>query len=324
MALTSPRSHNLKMTDPGTTQPRTSDDLNDFPMVGPVDVSIFWDFENVRIPNWCPTSTASESIRNKVAKYGRIVEKRLYYDSRQPTEYTAPRSELDLSGFTLVDCPSRNRKETLDKRLIVDVLCFAWECASRGAKACVVLITSDGDYSYALARLRDIGVFTVIIYRPDIVAKVLIDNANVVMSWEFDVLGGPPRAEEEEQHGSVHDDKSTAVRRLSNDSNDSGGHGQTTGNDSNEGNGVMVKQPTLHTLGKFALFFSVVLNAQYRNVQEGISVYSSWADESSTAATFYGKVGEKDREGYLNIRSTATQKGFIEWGDATYLRRENR
>ena len=94
----------------------------------------------------------------------------------------APRSELDLSGFTLVDCPSRNRKETLDKKLIVDVLCFAWERASLGAKACVVLIASDGDYSRTIARLRDIGIFTFIIYRPDVVAKVLIDDANVVMS----------------------------------------------------------------------------------------------------------------------------------------------
>ena len=33
------------------------------------------------------------------------------------------------------------------------------EGASLGANTGVVLITSDGDYSYALARLRDIGVF---------------------------------------------------------------------------------------------------------------------------------------------------------------------
>ena len=287
-----------------------ADAVMDFPSVGSADVAIFWDFENVRIPAWCPTSAASESIRNKVTKYGRIVEKRLYYDSRQPAEYTAPRSELDLSGFTLVDCPSRNRKETLDKKLIVDVLCFAWERASRGAKACVVLITSDGDYSYALARLRDIGVFTVIIYRPDVVAKVLIDNANVVMSWEFDVLGGPPQAEEEEQHGCVDDHMSAIVRRLPSESC----QGEIANSDANEGDGCIPKQPNLHIRGKFALFFSVVLNAQYRRVQEGISVYSSWAEESNIASTFYAKIGEKDREGYFHIRSMATQKGFIEWG----------
>lgn len=199
------------------SQCTSSEEIN-FPSVGPADVAIFWDFENVRIPAWCPTSTAVEEIRNKVAKYGRIVEKRLYYDSRQPTENTAPRTELDLSGFTLVDCPSRNRKETLDKKLIVDVLCFAWERASRGAQACVVLITSDGDYSYALARLRDLGVFTVVIYRPEIVAKVLIDNANVVLSWEFDVLSGSLTGTEEDEamddHRQSDDQKLRSLLKL--------------------------------------------------------------------------------------------------------------
>lgn len=79
-----------------------------FPKVGSADVAVFWDFENVRIPAWCPATTAAENIRNKVTKYGRIVEKRLYYDSRQAAELSAPRADLDLSGFTLVDCPSRN------------------------------------------------------------------------------------------------------------------------------------------------------------------------------------------------------------------------
>eukprot|EP00984_Skeletonema_dohrnii_P006252 scaffold2244_cov105-Skeletonema_dohrnii-CCMP3373.AAC.11 len=26
----------------------------DFPTVGTADIAVFWDFENVRIPNWCP------------------------------------------------------------------------------------------------------------------------------------------------------------------------------------------------------------------------------------------------------------------------------
>jgi hypothetical protein len=279
------------------------DAVVNFPSLGPADVAIFWDFENVRIPAWCPTSTATEGIRNKVAKYGRIVEKRLYYDSRQATEQAAPRAELDLSGFTLVDCPSRNRKETLDKKLIVDVLCFAWERVSMGAKACIVLITSDGDYSYAVARLRDIGVFTIIIYRPDNVAKVLIDNANVVMSWEFDVLGGPPSQAEEEN--------STVATMESNASDTKASAKEDEEETPIE---VVTKQPSQQAREKFALFCSVVLNSQYRNVVEGISVYSSWADEANSAANFYAKVGRTDREGYYRMRILATQKGFIEWG----------
>jgi len=290
--------------------PSASIDMIDFPTVGSADVAVFWDFENVRIPAWCPATTAAEGIRRKVAKYGRIVEKRLYYDSRQPTESSAPRSELDLSGFTLVDCPSRNRKETLDKKLIVDVLCFAWERASMGAKACVVLITSDGDYSYALARLRDIGVFTIVIYRPDVVAKVLIDNANVVMSWEFDVLGGPPQQNEDEE-------ESESVETANNNKafvSDIEDTSELIPQNQEDPTEAVVKQPTVQARGKFALFCSVVLNAQHRNVQEGISVYSSWAEEAMTALTFYAKIGAKDREGYHDLRTLASQKGFIEWG----------
>lgn len=282
----------------------------DFPSLGSADVAIFWDYQNVQIPKWCAPTTASESIRKKVAKYGRIVEKRLYYDSRQLTEDAALRSELDLSGFTLVDCPSRNRKETLDKKLIVDVLCFAWERASLGTKACVVLITSDGDYSYAVARLRDIGVFTVIIYRPDIVAKVLIDNANVVMSWEFQVLGGPPANEDDDDDREIKKEEQLTLSIASASSS----HQEQSSNAEENEAGPVVKQPTLQTRGKFALFSSVVLNAQYRNVREGISVYASWASQAMTAALFYEKVGEKDRDAYIHIRTLATEKGVIEWG----------
>eukprot|EP00985_Skeletonema_marinoi_P031226 scaffold37057_cov146-Skeletonema_marinoi.AAC.2 len=297
----------------------------DFPTVGTADIAVFWDFENVRIPNWCPATAASEGIRNKLSKYGRIVEKRLYYDSRQPAERSAPRSDLDLSGFTLVDCPSRGRKETLDKKLIVDVLCFAWERASMGAKACVVLITSDGDYSYALARLRDIGVFTIIIYRPDVVAKVLIDNANVVYSWEYDVLGGPPISQDDEDSYEDGDGEDYEVHAIdgSNKLSLSKIECSDPNGVSSEGSSALtntdVKRPSSYVQGKFALFCSVVLNAQHRNIKEGISVYSSWADEANAAAIFYEKMGEKDREAYHEIRSLAFDKGFIEWGRRNLL-----
>lgn len=273
-------------------------------------MAIYWDYENVRIPAWCPASTATEAIRNSLTKYGRIVEKRLYYDSRQPAEYTAPRAELDLSGFTLVDCPSRNRKETLDKKLIVDMLCFAWERArsrfSAGTKTCVTLITSDGDYSYALARLRDIGVFTVIIYCQENVAKVLIDNANVAMSWEYDVLGRPP--------SQADDESSTASVYVSIES-DHKNSKPATGETGQIADDIAIKQPTQQMREKLAFFCSVVLNCQHnRNVQEGTSVYSCWADEGNMAASFYTKVGNKDRDAYQTMRSLASQKKFIEWG----------
>ena len=152
------------------------------------DTCIFWDFENVVVPNWCKASAAANAIREVVLPHGRITERRLYYDSAKATSST-DRIGLDLSGFTLVDCPTRGTKETLDKKLIVDVMHTAWEKRARDAAITVVLITSDGDYAYTIARLRDIGVKTVVIYGPlTQTADVLLDSCDVALSWIHDVL----------------------------------------------------------------------------------------------------------------------------------------
>lgn len=259
--------------------------------VGSFDVAVFWDYENVQIPVWCPAVKASDAIRSKVIPFGRIVDRKLYYDSSKLSDRTNfARSELDSSGFTLVDCPSRNTKETLDKKLIVDVLFFAWERASRGAKACVVLITSDGDYSYTLARLRDIGVFTVIIFRPDVVAKILIDNADVVMSWEYDVLGGnveiPSLKGNQESSVSSCGSKDLHEPNL-----------QTT------------------TFGIFAVFLSCVLNGQQaRVVDKGGSLHETWGLEGRIADEFYTKSGALDRNRYQDMRRKAMHRNFVEVG----------
>eukprot|EP00934_Nitzschia_sp_Nitz4_P005263 Nitzschia sp. Nitz4//scaffold105_size73764//1011//3347//NITZ4_005668-RA/size73764-augustus-gene-0.55-mRNA-1//-1//CDS//3329532423//5253//frame0 len=287
----------------------SEESLDPFPTVGTADVAIFWDSENVQIPRWCPASKASEGIRNSVAKFGRIVEKRLYFDSKRELS-TFPRMELDLSGFTLVDCPSRNRKETLDKKLIVDVLCFAWERASRGAKACVVLITSDGDYSYVLSRLRDIGVYTVIMYRPDIVAKVLIDNSNVVLSWEYDVLGGPPKAQEEEDNLL---DESASGQEVWLEEHDLGERHLSLDSAIKEDEqqvdydsvGRSVPNTSSGISRELAVFCSVVHEE---------NTHTKWTSEAKIAAAYYQKVGNKDKEMYTAIRTEAANRDFIEWG----------
>jgi hypothetical protein len=248
-------------------------------------VGIFWDYDRVSIPTRCPTSTAMEWIRNEAARYGRTVEKRVYYCSRQPSEPPTPRSDLASSGFTLVDCPRRNGKATTYQKLIVDVLCFAWERAYLGAEATVVLVTSDVDYSYALTRLRDMGVSTVAIFRrcDGEAAEVLTDSANVVISWPLDTLfaRAPPVGK---------DDKCSPSVMHAADTSPS----------------VLTKE--------LALFCGSVSEAQSMNAEEGTSPYSGWATEAQAAATYYAKMGEKDRDGYVNLRLKATQEGYIEWG----------
>lgn len=156
------------------------------------EVAIYWDYENVPLPQWCSAADAAKRIFHAVSKYGNvIVERRLYFDYQRHSSI-GPHdcSGLDLSGFDLVNTPTRNKKETLDKKLIADVLTFAWDCSTRNTKPCVVLITSDGDYAYTLAKLRDRGVMNIVMYGTDFsVAKILVENADVSLSFSKHVLG---------------------------------------------------------------------------------------------------------------------------------------
>lgn len=142
----------------------------------------------------------TNAIRTATTFYGRLWEKRIYFDSRKASEIKTDRLNLDQSGFTLVDCPTRGKKDTLDKKMIVDILGFAWERVSRGIRTCVVLISSDSDYSYTLSKLRDIGVFTVVIHgRLNVTADVLLDCCDVAMSLHHvlhddDILTRPPNS----------------------------------------------------------------------------------------------------------------------------------
>ena len=98
------------------------------------------------MPRGFDATEVSNLIRDILHRYephGEIVEKRLYFggfcsfrlsdplyhcdsdfttrpahaDSRKNSEIATDRVALDLSGFVLVDCPSRGQKETLDKKV---------------------------------------------------------------------------------------------------------------------------------------------------------------------------------------------------------------
>jgi len=183
---------------------------SDPPPAPVVDVGIFWDLENVRIPKEVTASTVSSRLRHAILPFGKILEQNLYYDSRKFTERATDRVSLDLTGWHLVDCPTRNSKETLDKKLIVDVMQFAWHHTYQQIPCCVVLITSDGDYSYALSRIRNLGHKTVVIYgEATTTARVLLDVCEVAISFFHDVLSNDNESTEEE------DEKSTASSSTS-------------------------------------------------------------------------------------------------------------
>ena len=159
------------------------------------ELAIFWDYENVVIPpRFTNAVEVSNAIVSAVSHYGRIVDRRMYMDfTRRRSKDAALWSDLGSSGFDLVDTPARQQgtKETLDKKLIVDVLTFAWDSAVRNdnVKPVVVLLTSDGDYAYTLQKLRDRGVMAVVIYASDAaVTSILKAAADTALHFETEVL----------------------------------------------------------------------------------------------------------------------------------------
>ena len=160
---------------------------------------IFWDYENVQVPWDTCGANLCNVLRQLTCSLGPLSQRRLYHDPEKSSS-VAPhrRAALDQSGFTLVDCPARAAKETIDKKIIVDVMEFALTHVGRRLRTCVVLITSDGDYAYMLSRLRDLQVYVVLLYDSGCVAPGLLLACDHALDWHDAVLS---RAGHAHAHG---------------------------------------------------------------------------------------------------------------------------
>ena len=162
------------------------------------DIAIFWDNENVRCPKGIKASLVAAKVRAALADHGQIKKQNLYYDSRKKNEQKTDRANLDSTGWSLIDCPTRNAKESCDKKIIADVLEFAYErCYDLRRPCCVVVISSDGDYAYVLNKLRNLEVKTIVMFKPLITAPVLLESADIALPWD-DVLGLPPSNDDDD------------------------------------------------------------------------------------------------------------------------------
>ena len=162
---------------------------------------LFWDYENVGIPTGFDSIKAArlidDIVREKMSTQCNSalnqLEKRLYVDPHKQREFQealGARSNLDLLGFNIINCPTRKKKETLDKKLVADMCLWVLEHRQerRTSRPCIVIISSDGDYAYALAKLRlGFGVFVIAISK-DNVADVLLATADINLTWKDDVL----------------------------------------------------------------------------------------------------------------------------------------
>lgn len=114
-------------------------------------MAIFWDLENMPIPNNTSGRDVTTRLKTILGPYGNLVQFRAYASIGLGHIPRQKRSDLQLSGCHLVDCPHNGRKEVADKMIIVDAMQFAYTNA-QGATLC--FITGDVDYAYLLAVLQ--------------------------------------------------------------------------------------------------------------------------------------------------------------------------
>jgi hypothetical protein len=81
------------------------------------EVGLYWDFENVGIGAGFSMADLA-ALLTRVRGYGRLHESRLYYDSCKASSegfLSKHRELVERLGVTLVDCPTSDKKEAIDK-----------------------------------------------------------------------------------------------------------------------------------------------------------------------------------------------------------------
>ena len=122
------------------------------------DCILAWDYESLALPSSLEAGAAAVGRLLELARrFGRVEQCRVYHDSAKRSGNVAVkhRASLEALGFTIVDCPTSDKKEALDKKVLVDVAIYAAAAGQRPRS--VVLAASDGDYAYLLSRCRQLG-----------------------------------------------------------------------------------------------------------------------------------------------------------------------
>ena len=136
--------------------------------------------------------TQFETLLSRVRTFGRITEARLYCDSEKGTLARAHRGHVERLGVNLVDCPTSDKKEAVDKKIIVDCLVWAVARAAKSQPCAVVLISGDGDFAHMLSRLNNLGVRTIAIGRSRVLQSVAVTSLTLREACGAEVGSPPP------------------------------------------------------------------------------------------------------------------------------------
>ena len=221
------------------------------------NIGIFWDYENIFVNKTTADVRATiNRIQSSVIEHHpvKVTHKTLYYDPKKALSQLMPKDEFHSAGYALNDCPTRWKKEFVDKKMLIDLMKFYID---HGSNTTIVLISSDGDFDYCLSILRDYGVKVVVIQNGN--TNVLKDCCDTTILWE-DVLVKkvtvPSKVDKEPSSSSSSFSASSSSSLARNDGYDVLGTGTGTGtttrtlrNSSSSRTPFqsLVDQPALHT-----------------------------------------------------------------------------
>lgn len=91
-------------------------------------LAVFWDAENVLIPGNLTGTDCHANIKSTLSVFGRLNMINVYLDVNGNCIPFDKRSQLQLSGCTIIDTPhigsGTNRKEVADKMILVDAMLY--------------------------------------------------------------------------------------------------------------------------------------------------------------------------------------------------------
>ena len=156
----------------------------------PGPVGVYWDIENMGLPNEVTALEAVTSLREKImATFGNILEFKAYMDLEMYAKLydSFTRVVLADSGLQIVDAAhggaSMRRKEVADKQIIVDALWFALT----HEQPTICIISGDSDFSPLLAKLKMTGIRTVVVTTSENV-RSLREQASFALRWPTDFI----------------------------------------------------------------------------------------------------------------------------------------
>eukprot|EP00939_MAST-03C_sp_MAST-3C-sp1_P000845 g845.t1 len=117
------------------------------------EIGIFFDGEGFTIN----TREREKRIRKYLGEKLPVVKttERRYYTDHAKTSSVGELLALDLLGWDIVTCPTK-QPESVDLRIITDVLFFCWRTLLHGHQPVVVLGANDGDFVHMVSLLTEV------------------------------------------------------------------------------------------------------------------------------------------------------------------------